>query len=100
MPVQGHTSLGEDNDFPSLSSNENVITIDCLSDERGKKDPNSLLKAMGVRLVNFKGKEVTLVNRPKNYVREKQKLSKELQRLITIVNYIGVEDKLVKQVNL
>ena len=62
MPVHAHTSSGIADGCPLLQPKENVIAIDCLGDERGLQDPNSLLRDIGVRLVNSKGKEVTLVN--------------------------------------
>ena len=57
----------------------------CFGDWKDNRDLSSLLKAMGVRLVNSRGEEVSLVISPNPVVRRKQKLSKELQRLTSIL---------------
>ena len=51
---------------------------------------------MGLRLVNFGGEEVSLVISPKLVVHKMQKLSKELQRITSTMNYEGVKCKQVK----
>ena len=74
LPVHAHTSPSIADGYPLLQPKENVRAIDCLGDERDLRDPNSLLKDVGVRLVNSKGEVVTLVNSPKTYAHKKKEI--------------------------
>ena len=82
-------------DAPNLNAivselpKENTIQLCHLDDERDDRDPQALLDKLNFQLLDKSGKQIKVQITPKTHERKKKKAQKELQRLVTTVNYGG-----------